>query len=81
MQLKHLAAFPLAVTLSVTPVLAQANGTGALDSDVRAGASLSDESALDGMGTGFYIIGAIALALVIYGIIELTDDDGDPVSP
>ena len=49
----------------------------------RAGAALGDDSALEDRGPGFYIIGAIVLGLVIWGIIELTSDNDDdfPTSP
>jgi hypothetical protein len=43
----------------------------------RAGA---DSSELGSRGYGIYIIGAIALALIIYGAIELLGDD-EPNSP
>ena len=47
----------------------------------RAGAATAGESNLDRRGIGIYIIGAIALALIIWGIIEITKDDNGPESP
>ena len=46
----------------------------------RAGAPVSGASELN-RGAGTWIIGAIALGLIIWGIIELTDDDDAPASP
>lgn len=48
----------------------------------RAGAA-TEGSDLTGRGPGFYIIGAIVLGLVIWGIIELIDDNetDTPSSP
>ena len=48
----------------------------------RAGADVSGESSLDRRGAGVYIIGAVVLGLIIWGIIELTKDEDDrPTSP
>jgi hypothetical protein len=48
----------------------------------RAGAGTSGQSSLEGHGTGIYIVGAIVLGLIIWGIIELTNDNNDmPHSP
>jgi hypothetical protein len=45
----------------------------------RSGAATADASALDDRnGIGIYIIGAVVLGLIIWGVIELTgDDDSD----
>jgi hypothetical protein len=40
-----------------------------------AGAVTQGESDLDRRGVGIYIIGAVVLGLVIWGIIELTSSD------
>lgn len=49
---------------------------------VQAGAETSDASALDSRnGIGIYIIGAVVLGLIVWGIIELTKDDEGPESP
>jgi len=47
----------------------------------RAGATAAGQSDLDRRGIGIYIIGAIALGLIIWGIIEITKDDNGPNSP
>ncbi len=49
---------------------------------VRASANADGASRLDGgEGATIYIIGAIVLGLVIWGAIELLDDDEGPESP
>jgi hypothetical protein len=47
----------------------------------RASAGTSDESNLDRRGYGIYIVGAVVLGLIIWGIIELTKNDNGPNSP
>jgi hypothetical protein len=47
----------------------------------RTGAGAQDASELDRRGIGIYIIGAVVLGLIIWGIIELTKDDNGPSSP
>jgi len=48
----------------------------------RVGADVQGESDLrDRRGIGIYIIGAIALGLIIWGIIELSGGDDRPSSP
>lgn len=42
---------------------------------VSAGESTEGSSELDRRGVGIYIIGAVVLGLIIWGIIELTDDE------
>lgn len=46
---------------------------------VAAGAQTTDASELGSRGYGIYIIGAIVIGLIIWGAIELLDDD--PESP
>lgn len=49
---------------------------------VRAGADAQDASALDSRnGIGIYLIGAVVLGLIIWGVIELTKSDEGPSSP
>ena len=49
---------------------------------VRSAAATSQASALDDRnGIGIYIIGAVVLGLIVWGIIELTSDDNDSMSP
>ena len=47
----------------------------------RAGAEAAETNALE--GTGLWIVGGIALALIIWGVIELLDDGTNavPASP
>jgi hypothetical protein len=47
----------------------------------RASAGISGESSLDRRGYGIYIVGAIVLGLIVWGIIELTKNDNGPHSP
>jgi hypothetical protein len=47
----------------------------------RAGAGTSGQSNLDRRGYGIYVVGAIVLAAIIYGIIKLTDNNNGPSSP
>ncbi len=48
----------------------------------RAGAVPTQASALDDRnGIGIYIIGAIVLGLIVWGVIELTKGDDNPMSP
>lgn len=48
----------------------------------RAGADAQGANALDSRnGIGIYLIGAVVLGLIIWGIIELTKDDEESVSP
>ena len=47
----------------------------------RSAASATGENDLDRRGIGIYIIGAVVLGLIIWGVIELTKDDNGPSSP
>ena len=47
----------------------------------RASAGVAGESDLDRRGIGIYVIGAVVLGLIVWGIIELTSDDNDSESP
>ena len=47
----------------------------------RTAASATGESDLDRRGIGIYLIGAVVLGLIIWGIIELTKNDEGPSSP
>ncbi|HST35276.1 MAG TPA: hypothetical protein VLK25_01415 [Allosphingosinicella sp.] len=47
----------------------------------RAGAATTGANELGSRGYGIYIIGALVLAAIIYGIIKLTDNDDGPSSP
>ena len=49
---------------------------------VRSAAPISEASALDDRnGIGIYIIGAVVIGLIVWGVIELTKNDDDSVSP
>ncbi len=51
-------------------------------SGLRAGADAQGVNSLDSRnGIGIYLIGAVVLGLIIWGIIELTKDDEGPSSP
>jgi len=78
--LRIIAAASLLTASSVAIAQSEAPGAVAIE---RAGAVVDGESELRGRGAGIYIIGAIALGLIIWGIIELTSDDDDdfPTSP
>ena len=47
----------------------------------RASAATSGQSSLDSGGYAKYVIGAVILGLIIWGVIELTKDDNGPSSP
>jgi hypothetical protein len=47
----------------------------------RASAGTSGQSNLDRRGIGIYIVGAVVLGLIIWGIIELTKKNNNPHSP
>ena len=73
-----------ALALITTPVAAQTEQSLSLANSPaieRASGSVGEPSELDNRnGIGIYIIGAVVLGLIIWGIIELTKDDG-PHSP
>jgi lipopolysaccharide export LptBFGC system permease protein LptF len=49
---------------------------------MRVAAPTSDVSQLDSRnGIGIYLIGAVVLGLIVWGVIELTSDDDGPSSP
>lgn len=77
MRMKDLAAL-IAVSLVSTPVMAAAPSAAALSvaPTQRAGAATGDASAL--VGTTAWILAAIAFGLIVWGIIELTDDSDSP---
>lgn len=82
MTLKALTKLSAAVLMAVSPAVAQSNAAQSPSLSARSGAELSGESELDSMGPGTYIIGAIVLGLIIWGIIEVLDNGNDePASP
>ena len=65
-----------ALALTLAPIAAQAAPA------VRADAPATQDEQLNGRnGVGIYLIGAVVLGLIIWGIIELTDDNNPPHSP
>ena len=62
-------AAPLSMTNS--PVVARAN------------AEMEGQNSLEGRGPVFYLIGAVVIGLIVWGAIELLDDNDEafPVSP
>ena len=77
-KLAVLAAFSLATAGTVAQAQSAAALSVAPAAVERVGANTEGSNEL--VGTTAWILGAIALGLVIWGIIELTDDD-DPTSP
>lgn len=74
MKIRTILAATAAASLAASPAIAQAD---------RAAAPVTGESALgeDGSGTGI-ILGLLAAAAIVLGIIIATDNDDDtPVSP
>jgi hypothetical protein len=49
----------------------------------RAGAPVQDASNLENRGNGYgvYLVGALVIAAIVYGILQLTDNDDEPESP
>ena len=78
MRAKYLAAIA-AVSLIATGSAAAAQSARPLSlagsPAVRASADGAGQSNLDRRGYGIYIIGAVVLGLIIWGIIELTNND------
>ena len=73
MKIRNLAAAAAALTLVTAPAVAEVSAE-------RVSAPVTEESELAGLGAGAYILGAIGLGLIIYGVIEISDDDNDAVS-
>lgn len=78
---KKLAALVAAsvLTASTAAVAQSAQPLSLTNAPARAGAVTPQSSALDDRnGIGIYIIGAVVLGLIIWGIIELTEDSESP---
>ncbi|MGZ8359391.1 MAG: hypothetical protein ACXWUX_02620 [Allosphingosinicella sp.] len=75
----------LAAASLITASTAASAQVGAPQAVERTGAATTGASQLDDDDDGgitIWIIGAVVLGLLIWGIIELTeDDDEDPISP
>jgi hypothetical protein len=70
------------LTVSSAAVAQTAQPLSLGNAPVRAGAVTSQASQLDDRnGIGIYIIGAVVLGLIVWGVIELTSDDDGPSSP
>jgi len=73
------------IALASMPVMAQSAQPLSLANSPpvsRSAANAGDANDLDDRnGIGIYIIGAVVLGLIIWGIIELTGDDSGPSSP
>ena len=73
----------LALSMITASSAAVAQSADSLSLATRAGAPTQAAGQLDDddRGIGIYLIGAIVLGLIIWGIIELTGDDDEPSSP
>lgn len=69
----------MAALVAAAPAVAQATAAPAPAAETSLG-SQGESAQFENMGTGGYIIAAILAGLVIWGIIELVDDD-EQVSP
>lgn len=81
---KKLSALAAISVLAASPAAAQTAQSLSLANApaVRVGAPSVDANALDSRnGIGIYLIGAVVLGLVIWGVIELTKNDDSPSSP
>jgi hypothetical protein len=47
----------------------------------RSAASVQGQSNLDRRGYGIYIVGAVILGLIVWGIVKLVDNNNGPSSP
>ena len=49
----------------------------------RSGATLDGQSNLENRGNGYgiYLVGALLIAAIVYGVIKLTDNNNGPASP
>jgi hypothetical protein len=72
--LRNAIAASAAIALTLAPIAAQA----APQELSRTGAAVGESEEL--VGTTMWIVAAVALGLIIWGIIELTDDN-EPESP
>ena len=48
---------------------------------VRSGATTQGAANLDRRGYGIYLVGAVVLAAIIYGIVKVVDHKSHPTSP
>lgn len=69
------------ITASSAAVAQSAQPLSLSPSVERAAPGMQGQSSLDRRGYGIYIVGAVVLGLIIYGIIKLTDHNNGPKSP
>lgn len=80
MRLNSLAALAALSMIAAAPAVAQSAAPLSLAPAARAGEGTQGSSEL--VGTTAWILAAIGLGLIVWGIIELTSDDDDaPTSP
>ena len=81
---KKLSALVAISVLAASPAVAQTAQTLSVANapSLRASAPTADANALDSRnGFGIYIIGAVLIGLLVWGVIELTKGDDEPASP
>jgi hypothetical protein len=80
---KKLSALVAISVLAASPVAAQtAQPLSVANAPAYQAGVSTERNALDARnGFGIYIIGAVVLALVVWGVIELTKNDDSPSSP
>ena len=79
---KKLAAVVAASVLTASSVAVAQTAQPLSLANAPVGAASTQASSLDDRnGIGIYIIGAVVLGLIVWGVIELTKDDGPPASP
>jgi hypothetical protein len=72
----------VALSLVTASSAAVAQSAGSLSLANAPAAQARDVSDLDDRnGIGIYLIGAVVLGLIVWGVIELTKDDEGPESP
>jgi len=70
------------LTASSAAVAQTAQPLSLANSPALSGAAMSDAGALDSRnGIGIYLIGAVVLGLIVWGVIELTKSDEGESSP
>ena len=79
MRMKSLAALAALSMIAAGPAAAQSAAPLSVAPAARAGEQAQGSNEL--VGTTAWILAAIALGLIIWGIIELTSDDDAPDSP
>lgn len=81
---KKLSALAAISILAASPAVAQTAQSLSIANapSFRASAPMTDANSLDSRnGIGIYVIGAVVLGLVVWGIIKLTKNDDEATSP